>query len=261
MGGEGAVKVVIRVRPEVSNDIVLSRSRNVSNKICVHTHDHLIKIEKDQFHFRDFSFEDILGISSCQGEVYQRSCEEVVETFTRDGGDGCVMCYGQSGSGKTFTMFGRGGSSSAPESSFGLVQNSMKDIFNYVNNCKGANFSVKIYVSFYEIYLEKITDLLSAEEKPGGLSIREMPGQGAHVEGLTRVLVSDFEAGLRLVRDMKHSRTSKKSQCNSASSRSHAVLRITMEHWVSSYSEQSTFYCYTFLSVFLCASIFLSSLC
>jgi hypothetical protein len=239
MFGEDKLKVIVRVRPEIPNDAVQSRLHNVSNKICVHTYDdHMITIEKDPFHFRDFTFEELLGAAASQEDAYVRSCQGIVENFTRDGDDGCILCYGQSGSGKTFTMFGDV-SSTATDSSFGLVQHGLRDIFTYIGNCQGANFEAIIYVSFYEIYLEKFRDLLAPDTPISSLhqdvysntlSIREVPGKGACVEGLTRVQVTDFESGVKLIREMKHKRTSKKRQSNSASSRSHAVLRITMEH-------------------------------
>jgi hypothetical protein len=260
MTGEDKLKVVVRVRPEIPNDVVQSRLHNVSNKMCVHTYDeHMITIEKDPFHFRDFTFEELLGTTSSQEDVYMRSCQGIVDHFTREGGDGCILCYGQSGSGKTFTMFGDASSSAsspAVDSSFGLIQNCMQDIFTYISNCHGANFEAKMYVSFYEIYLEKIRDLLAPDTGPHptsfslgggvGLCVREVPGQGAVVEGLTRVNVPDFESGLRLVRAMKQKRTSKKRQANSASSRSHAILRITLEHVLISGQGMLCFICLHF---------------
>ena len=241
MAGEDKLKVVIRVRPEIPNDAVQSRLHNVNNKVCVHTYDeHMITIEKDPFHFRDFTFEELLGSTASQEDVYSRSCQGIVDHFTRDGDDGCVLCYGQSGSGKTFTMFGDV-SSSASKSSVGIIAHSLHSIFAFVNSCWEVNIQANVYISFYEIYLDDIIDLMASAgnhtpfqdqyyESSRGLSIREIPGKGACVEGLTRVPVPDFESGMKLVREMKHRRTSKKRQSNSASSRSHAVLRITMEH-------------------------------
>jgi hypothetical protein len=246
---EQKLKVVVRVRPPVPNDAVLARVHNVSDKSCVSSDGNLLTLQKDPYHFRDFSFEDVLDESAGQEDVYERSCQDIVESFTRDGKDGCVLCYGQSGSGKTFTMFGdrdrdrdRANLSSSPEtasSCFGLVQHSLQDVFTYIQNCSDADFEVKVCVSFYEIYLEKIRDLLAPESAISishhnnavhGLSIREVPGKGAYVEGLTRVPLDDFFTALKLVRDMKHKRTSKKKQSNGASSRSHAILRISLEH-------------------------------
>jgi kinesin family protein 5 len=207
----------------------------------------MITIQKDPFHFRDFTFENILGTSASQEDTYVRSCQAIVESFTRDGEDGCVLCYGQSGSGKSFTMFGDSSSTSS-DSSNGLVQHSMRDVFAYSDNCQDANFEVRITVSFYEIYLEKIRDLLAQHdaghqissssyhphEATSGLCIREVPSRGAYVEGLTEVTVLNFEQALVLIRDMKFKRTSKKRQSNSASSRSHAVLRVKLEHFLPS---------------------------
>jgi hypothetical protein len=241
MSGEDKLKVIVRVRPEIPNDAVQSRLHNVSNKICVQTlEDNVLVVEKSQNYFKDFTFEELLGAAASQEDAYVRSCQGIVENFTRDGDDGCILCYGQSGSGKTFTMFGDV-SSTATDSSFGIVQHSLYSICTYVNSCWKTNIEANIYISFYEIYLDDIIDLLAPDNHTpfqnqyvysNTLSIREVPGKGACVEGLTRVQVTDFESGLKLIREMKHKRTSKKRQSN----RSHGVVLIALDRAVMNVS-------------------------
>ena len=239
------LKVVVRVRPPVPNDAVLARVHNVSDKSCVSSDGNLLTLQKDPYHFRDFSFEDVLDESAGQEDVYERSCQDIVESFTRDGKDGCVMCYGQSGSGKTFTMFGdrdrdrdRDNLSSSPEtasSCFGLVQHSLLDICNFVESCWEIEVKANVYFSYYEIDLDGITDLLANEnyvpfrqpldESTSNPTVVELSGGGANVEGLVRVPVNDLKAGLRLVQRMKQMRVSK----NKLSNRSHGIIKITLD--------------------------------
>ena len=243
MSGTGRIKVVVRVRPEVPNDSTQSRLMNIPNRVCVR-HEfnddkddndgrglHKVAVEKDPFHFHDFIFEDVLGMESTQNDVYEHSCKDIVHNFLYNGEDGCVVCYGQSGSGKTFTMFGEpSGVVNVP--TFGLIQNALRDVFGYVESRPELDIETSIYISFYEIYLEKIRDLLVEDSlhnhnEGSGLQIRENPGRGSHVDGLKSVRIHDLETGLRLLREIKQRRISKKRNSNVLSSRSHAVVRIT----------------------------------
>jgi hypothetical protein len=259
MGEEGRLKVVVRVRPYTADDALLARVQQGSDcdQACVHVSQlpseqespsqsscsRLLRVEVAPQSFRDFSFEDVLDESAGQEDVYERSCQDIVESFTRDGKDGCVMCYGQSGSGKTFTMFGdrdrdRDNLSSSPEtasSCFGLVQHSLLDICNFVESCWEFEVKANIYFSYYEIDLDGITDLLANEnyvpfrqpldESTSNPTVVELSGGGANVEGLVRFPVNDLKAGLRLVQRMKQMRVSK----NKLSNRSHGIIKITLD--------------------------------
>ena len=94
-----------------------------------------------------------------------KRCEKILKDIFR-GYNGTIMAYGQTGSGKTYTMFGRSllenprtvdtGTYAAEK---GIVQRAVKQIFEYKNQNKDRK-DVTIYVSFMQIYLNKITDLL-----------------------------------------------------------------------------------------------------
>lgn len=213
---EGSIKVIVRVRPELPHDSVDNGLCNVKSKTCVQASDQCIRIEKSARHVKEFTFKNILGTASSQYDTYLQSCKGIVERFIHDGDDGCVLCYDQSGSGKTFTMFGADSSSSRDFSAFGLLQNSLHDVCSYVNSCWEGNTDggAYIFVSCYEISSDGLVDSLAPEgvettHAPDTLTdsdrllSREVTWGEASVEGLTRLPVHDFEDGCRLLRHMK----------------------------------------------------------
>lgn len=116
---------------------------------------------------RDFYFDSVLDTDSNQQLSYEQIAQPVVEDVI-NGFNGVVMAYGQTGSGKTHTIFGsresmdqlyaKKGSDELHVDS-GIVPRCVNNIFNYIkDNPNKAQF--RITVSFLEIYMEQITDLL-----------------------------------------------------------------------------------------------------
>ena len=183
-----------------------------------------------------------------------------------DGYNACVLAYGQSGTGKTYTMMG---TPSEP----GLAPRLCKAIFERMTtdteDGKGHRPSFRIDVrhvdffqsidnsmalssflsfSFMEIYNEKVRDLLeehspSSTRNDGQLKIREHPKSGPYVQGntniqlhyremliynagLSRHAVSDATIALNLLSDGLQRRSSAATHSNSHSSRSHAVFTV-----------------------------------
>lgn len=128
-----------------------------------------------QFEGKTYTFTQVLGPDSTQIETYQKSCKDIVQKVI-DGYNGTVFVYGNSGSGKTFTMLGPDRvveylSSSESrdnlidpetESSFGIILRACTEIFELINQsfAKGENMEYKINAQYFEIYMEKIFDLI-----------------------------------------------------------------------------------------------------
>ncbi|OLL22387.1 Kinesin-related protein 1 [Neolecta irregularis DAH-3] len=117
----------------------------------------------------------------------------------------CIFAYGQTGSGKTFTMMG---SNDDP----GLVPRTCNDLFRRVDKLSDSH-QCSVHISYFEIYNEKVRDLLAAMVSDnGGLKIRESPCDGPYVEDL-----AEFQV-----------RTTASTAMNDQSSRSHAVFTIVL---------------------------------
>ena len=90
-----------------------------------------------------------------QEEIFDKVAKDVVDS-AMEGFNGTIFAYGQTGSGKTFTM--TGGTSSYEDR--GLIPRTLSYIFN---ECKSRSGSIKVNISYLQIYQSTGYDLLAAE--------------------------------------------------------------------------------------------------
>ena len=202
---------------------------------------------------KQFTFDAVHGPRSTQCEVYE-SVKGIVDAVA-EGYNGTIVAYGQTGSGKTHTVFG-------DESSTGLVQRSLRDIFQKItlsqaseatqdddqdehtgynsdddNATKSSSSKATFHASFFEIFNERVYDLLANENKlleNNSLAVRE-DANGVYVEGLKHKEVTNTaEAEALLIKGMSNRHVAS-TKMNRTSSRSHAVfaLSVKMEHVTS----------------------------
>ncbi|KAI8620944.1 P-loop containing nucleoside triphosphate hydrolase protein [Chytriomyces sp. MP71] len=129
-----------------------------------------------------------------------------------------IFAYGQTSSGKTFTM---SGDRNAP----GMISLAISDIFERIEKTVELEFTVK--VSYLEIYNEVVNDLLNPENT--NLKIHEHLTRGVHVGGLTETHATspvDIES---IVSRGEANRHSGGTNMNEHSSRSHTILRILIQ--------------------------------
>ena len=229
------IKVAVRVRPVLPCDYKLSRQKGIKCEICVkpQSDGESVALVKDLYHSKEFHFNSVFGHLESQKNVYEKECKPLVEDFTR-GYNACILCYGQSGTGKTYTMFGENAKNWNQEDCVtGMMQQSLRDIFDYISNCRIMNKTCKLYVSFYEIYLESVRDLLIPAKVRGqrvNLNIRECPERGTYIEGLSIFEVEDLDSMYDLIHKAVARRVIGDQRLNMTSSRSHAIVRLVLEH-------------------------------
>lgn len=119
-----------------------------------------------------FNFDHIFSPHDSSSSIYDQICKPIVQSVL-SGYNGAVFMYGQTTSGKTYTMLG------TPEFP-GILPCAIRDIFQTV----GSDSDYNIWVSYLEIYNEQINDLLS----PGSqnLKIKEDKRFGVQIVGLTQ---------------------------------------------------------------------------
>ena len=86
----------------------------------------------------------------------------------------------------------------------------------------------KLKISYVEVYNEVIKDLLSG--KNTALELREDAVRGIQVAGVIEVMTTNTKEILNYIHKGNHARTKERTDANEASSRSHAVLQVTVEH-------------------------------
>ena len=148
------------------------------------------------------------------------------------------MAYGITGAGKTYTMLGNTMNiihtrQSVVQSVKGISELAMDYIFEYINHESAQetnknNVQYKIKISYLEVYNEQIRDLLR-EDKSINLIILEDAKKGMIVPGLMECEVKSSSEVLSLIKKGNNRRTMASTHSNKFSSRSHAIIQISME--------------------------------
>lgn len=221
------VKVFIRIRPTASfaheliecppdQQTLKVRSRKDSNK----------GKRNNQLSSWVFQLNGVLDNVS-QEDTYDRVARSVVlGAFA--GYNGTIMCFGQTGAGKTYTMTG----AAETYKHRGIIPRALQEVFQEVEHRADHTFSV--HLSFLEIYNETMVDLLSSIKKEkslnsGVLTVIEEPGGGVSVKGLSLHLVHNEEEALNLLFEGEMNRIIGQHALNKHSSRSHCIFTIHIE--------------------------------
>ena len=200
----------------MSNIKVMCRFRPLNHKeprdLCADFDDQTVHVGQQQF-----NFDKVFTPAASQGEVYNDCALPIVEAVM-EGFNGTVLAYGQTSSGKTYTMTGAGESEGR-----GILPRMISTLFALIENTEQhIEFSVK--VSYAEIYLEKIRDLLDPSRQ--NLKIHENPS--IYIEGLTETYVSSEGEVLDLMKQGTGNREVAYTQMNAGSSRSHAIFVVSV---------------------------------
>lgn len=168
-----------------------------------------------------FTFDQVFGTKSSQLNVYEATAKPLVESALRGYNCTCFV-YGQTGSGKTFSMEGVPGDKDYE----GIIPRVMADIFDGIQSMQ-ADLEFIVRVSYIEIYMEKIRDLLQPTST--NLNVRESRERGVWVAGATEVCCASAEEMQSVMRLGGANRVISPTRMNSESSRSHSVFIITIE--------------------------------
>ena len=125
---------------------------------------------------RKFCFDSVFGTATTQAEIYSDVGKPILEAVL-EGYNGTIFAYGQTSSGKTYTMEGPDFSD---ENSRGIIPRLLSDVFVGIENADD-NIEFTIKASMIEIYMERIGDLLDPSNS--GLRIREDAERGIWVDG------------------------------------------------------------------------------
>ncbi|XP_007052030.2 PREDICTED: armadillo repeat-containing kinesin-like protein 2 isoform X1 [Theobroma cacao] len=219
-GVPGRVRVAVRLRPRNAEELVA----DADFADCVELQPELkrLKLRKNNWDSETYEFDEVLTEFASQKRVYEVVAKPVVESVL-DGYNGTVMAYGQTGTGKTFTL-GRLGEEDT--SARGIMVRSMEEIL--------ANVSLEtdsVTVSYLQLYMEAIQDLLDPAND--NISIVEDPKTGdVSLPGATHVEIRDEHSFLELLRLGEAHRIAANTKLNTESSRSHAILMVHVKRSV-----------------------------
>ncbi|KAH8890420.1 P-loop containing nucleoside triphosphate hydrolase protein, partial [Thozetella sp. PMI_491] len=237
-----SVRVVARIRPllekELGKDVIVTADRVEEGKPYT-----LVKIPNPKNESEEFSFafnrvyeqgtsqEDLFSaegklLGACDTVVFAPHMKALFQ-----GLDVTIFAYGATGTGKTHTMRG-------------VIPRLLSNVF-----CQGKKIimdsdgetNVDVSLSYYEIYNDKVFDLLKPQEKrtPSGLLLRDNHGKTV-VVGLSERPCGDLKDFEQLYLEANNNRVTAATKLNAHSSRSHAILRVKVTQTTGDMVREST---------------------
>lgn len=168
-----------------------------------------------------YRFDNVYGEEATTQQVYDTMVQDIVSSVCRQGRNGTVFTYGQTSTGKTYTMHG-------------LISAAAKDVFRFSTEerSKANDDSILtcVKVSCMELYNEELRDLLdTGRASASGLGIKEDRKGNVQVPGLSERVVKTVDELMSVLLEADTNRTVGSTAMNERSSRSHTIFRVTYE--------------------------------
>ena len=170
-----------------------------------------------------FNFDSVITPSMSNKDIFEKLIKQNLINLLK-GINVSIFAYGQTSTGKTFTMKGE------PKSNEGLIPLSIKEIFNSLNNKESSISKYLVKVSYIEIYNETVNDLIDPSKK--NLEIRESGNKGIFVNNLSEISVNNLEKAMELLNKGESNRIIAETKLNEKSSRSHTIFKINIEFYM-----------------------------
>ncbi|KAF5948728.1 hypothetical protein HYC85_014685 [Camellia sinensis] len=217
---KGNIRVFCRCRPLNTEEIASGASMAIDFEAAK---DGELTVKSNGAPKKTFKFDAIFGPQSNQVDVFEDTAPFASSVL--DGYNVCIFAYGQTGTGKTFTMEGT-------NEARGVNFRTLEELFRTINERKGQ-IKYEISVSVLEVYNEQIRDLLVPGTQPGPgvtakrLEIRQV-GEGIHhVPGLVEAQVSNMSEVWEVLQTGSNARAVGSTNANEHSSRSHWNSKLT----------------------------------
>ena len=172
-----------------------------------------------------FNFDHMFGSEDGQDTVYRQLVEDRVQGVL-DGYNSTVFAYGQTGTGKTFSMGTSNGGDMLEDEGRGVITRALQHIFTDFKKKDQPFLTIKI--SFLEITKEQVYDLLNPSKARVPLQVRELQPGSFKVVQLTEIEVTSMSEAMNLLHTGGRLRTTEATAVNQNSSRSHAVFCISL---------------------------------
>ncbi|XP_062076906.1 kinesin-like protein KIN-7E [Humulus lupulus] len=209
-GREEKILVLVRLRPLNEKEIA---SNEVADWECINDTTVLYRntLREGSTFPNAYSFDRVFRGDCSTREVYEEGAKEIALSVV-NGINSSIFAYGQTSSGKTYTMNG-------------VTEYTVAEIFDYIHRHEERAFVVKF--SAIEIYNEAVRDLLSTDNTP--LRLLDDPDRGTIVEKLTEEILRDWSHLKELLSICEAQRQIGETLLNEKSSRSHQIIRLGIE--------------------------------
>ncbi|TFK10444.1 RING finger protein 17 [Platysternon megacephalum] len=167
---------------------------------------------------KTFIFDKVFDHKATQEKVYVSMTKNLVEGVI-SGFNATIFAYGPTGAGKTYTMLGT-------DCDPGIYIRTLNDLFKAIE-ATSDNMDYTVSMSYLEIYNEVIRDLLNPSS--GFLDLREDARGSIQIAGITEVSTTNAQEIMQLLTKGNKERTQEPTAANKTSSRSHAILQVTVK--------------------------------
>ncbi|TYH85539.1 hypothetical protein ES332_D02G274100v1 [Gossypium tomentosum] len=207
---EERILVLVRLRPLSDQEIV---ANEVADWECINDSTILYRntLREGSTFPSAYTFDRVFRGDCSTKQVYEEGAKEIALSVV-NGINSSIFAYGQTSSGKTYTMNG-------------ITEYTVADIFDYINRHEERAFVLKF--SAIEIYNEAIRDLLTSDNTQ--LRLRDDPERGTIVEKVTEEPLKDWNHLKELLAICEAQRRIGETSLNERSSRSHQIIRLTIE--------------------------------
>lgn len=234
-----SVRVVARIRPllekELDKDVIVRADGVEPGKPCTMVKISNPKNEAEEF---SFTFNGVYDQSASQETLFAAEVQPHLKSLSQ-GYDVAIFAYGVTGTGKTHTM--RGGLKLADR---GVIPRLLSGVFRRGNRIirDTESQTVRVALPYYEIYNDKVYDLLKPPEKrtPSGLPLRAEANGRTVVAGLSERACEDLRDFEKLYIEANNNRVTAATKLNAHNSRSHAILRVKLTQTTGDAVREST---------------------
>ncbi|KAL0334670.1 UNVERIFIED_CONTAM: Kinesin-like protein KIN-7F [Sesamum radiatum] len=209
-GEEEKILVLVRLRPLSEKEIARTE---VADWECINSTTILYRnsLQERSGLPTAYSFDRVFRGECTTREVYEEGTKDIALSVV-GGVNSTIFAYGQTSSGKTYTMNG-------------ITEFAVADIYDYIQRHEERAFVLKF--SAMEIYNEVVRDLLSTDNT--SLRLLDDPERGTIIEKLTEETLRDWDHLKELLSICEAQRQIGETSLNETSSRSHQILRLTIE--------------------------------
>lgn len=214
MSAANSIKVVARFRPQ--NKVELESG---GKPIVAFDSEDSCTVDSREAQ-GSFTFDRVFDMSCKQQDIFDFSIRPTVDDIL-NGYNGTVFAYGQTGAGKSYTMMG----SIDDDEGRGVIPRIVEQIFASIMTSP-STIEYTVRVSYMEIYMERIRDLLAPQND--NLPVHEEKNRGVYVKGLLEIYVSSVQEVYEVMRRGGAARAVSATNMNQESSRSHSIFVITV---------------------------------
>jgi hypothetical protein len=224
-----SIKVAVRVRDMNKNELSTGSINVINTKLNAVTITDPVSNKS-----KDFGFDYVFPTNATNEDVYKSIGSDIVASAL-EGYNCCILAYGQTGTGKTYTMLNYD-TKQNNQTNPGLIPRIANELILHSNSLP-PNKEIQMEASFIEIYAEKIYDLLAPTQT--NLKLHINPKIGTYIENLSTIAVSNIDEVMKIIeKGFKHRSTSSTAM-NEQSSRSHAIFTITFKQITYSSSDMA----------------------